>query len=86
MLVEDWIQKTAVELWRVESKANPSDGPLRFRLDTIDKFGAQYVHPTFFLYVVDLWALVDSQWQMGGVAVSDEERVTFCDDLDARTS
>ena len=79
-------QKTAVELWRVESKANPSGGPSRFRLDTMDKLGAQYVHPKLPRYVVDFWAPVNPQWQMSRVAVSEQETVTFCDGLDARTS
>ena len=79
-------QKTAVELWRVESKANPSDGPSRFRLDTMDTLGAQYVYPKLPRYVVDFWASVNPQWQMSAVAASEEETVTFCEELDARTS
>ena len=52
----------------------------------MDKLGAQYVHPKLPRYVVDFWAPVNPQWQMSGVADSEEETVTFCNELDAGTS
>ena len=48
-----------LQLYRVPSKANISDGPFRRDLSVLEKFGAAYVPPVLPSWVADVWQKLD---------------------------
>ena len=71
MVAQIWLTmaryKSALQLGKVESKANVADGPTRESLDLLMSLNAQYVKPTLPLWMRKLWG--DAQFQGDGTAV-----------------